>query len=291
MNKILLIDGNSFFYRSYYASRAIPNYCTHNPAKAVYTAIKMLKKFLSDQNKYVCIFVAFDLGKDTIRHQKFKNYKINRKKTPDDLIAQIPLFEEFLTILGVDFIKNNLYEADDLIASLCQLALKKHFAVDILSSDYDLLQLIKNNVRIFLPKRGVSRMDLVDDQNFFAKFRINPWQVVDFKSLTGDSSDNLPGVKGIGPKTAIKLLNEFSSLEKLYENLDKLAKDVEDKLVKAKTDAFFTKRMVEVESNVFSQFDLSKKKYDFNSPAARNFYKKNGMKSLLKNYQQQKFLL
>ncbi len=102
-------------------------------------------------------------------------------------------------------------------------------------------------------------MDLVDDQNFFAKFRINPCQVVDFKSLTGDSSDNLPGVKGIGPKTAIKLLNEFSSLEKLYENLDKLAKDVEDKLVKAKTDAFFTKRMVEVESNVFSQFDLSKK--------------------------------
>ena len=102
-------------------------------------------------------------------------------------------------------------------------------------------------------------MDLVDDQNFFAKFRINPCQVVDFKSLTGDSSDNLPGVKGIGPKTAIKLLNEFSSLEKLYENLDKLAKDVKDKLVKTKNDAFFTKRMVEVESNVFFQFDLSKK--------------------------------
>ena len=289
MNKVLLIDGNSFFYRSYYASTHIPNYYTHNSSKAVYTAIRTLKKFLLKQDPYHSIFVAFDLGKNTFRHQQFSEYKINRKKTPDDLIEQVPIFEHFLQLMEIDILKNDLYEADDLIATLCVKALDKGFAVDIFSNDTDLFQLITKNVNVFVSKQGASKIETINQDNFFDKFQLKPEQIVDFKSLRGDSSDNLPGVKGVGPKTALKLLNRYSTLESIYQHLDKLEPNLADKLIKSKENAFFTQKMAKVICDALLHAEFVPKTYHFNTPALEKFYLQYGMRSLLKNYQQKNF--
>ena len=289
MDKILLIDGNSFFYRSYHASQRIPNYYTHNNSKAVYTAIRTLKKFLTQQESYHSIFVAFDLGKNTLRHQQFVEYKINRKKTPDDLIEQIPIFEEFLTLMEIDILKNSLYEADDLVATLCFKGLNKGFGVDVFSNDSDLLQLVNENVNVFISKKGASEIEMIDSVNFFTKFGIQPQQVVDFKSLVGDSSDNLPGVKGVGPKTALKLLNRFSTLEKIYQSLNQIDAAVAARLQNSKTEAFFTKRMATICQQIPLEVTFVKKKYDFNSANVEDFYTKYHMNSLLKTHKQRKF--
>lgn len=290
MNRVLLVDGNAFFYRAYYGSQRIPGFYTHNNTSAVYTALRTLKKFLSQQNTYQRIFFAFDLGKNTFRHQQFNEYKINRKKTPDALIEQVPVFEEFLALMEFDILKNPFYEADDLIATLCLQALNKGFGVDILSNDGDLLQLVTDNVNIFVLKQGATKIQKIDNSNFFAEFAITPAQVIDFKALIGDVSDNLPGVKGVGPKTATKLLETYSSLNNLYDHLDQIDDpNLLAKLEKGKKDALFTQKMATTLKDAPLKIDFNAKEYDFNCPKAEKFYVKYRMKSLIKGYKQKSF--
>lgn len=290
MNKILLIDGNSFFYRSFYASQHIPNYYTHQESKAVYTAIRSLKKFLSGQDyDYYRIFVAFDLGKKTFRHQQFAAYKINRRKTPDQLIEQIPIFEEFLKLIEIDILKDSLYEADDLIATLCCNGLAKGLAIDIFSNDTDLLQLIEANVNVFISQQGGSKLKIINQDNFTSQFHLHPSQMIDFKALTGDTSDNLPGVKGIGPITAIKLLQRFTTLENIYQNFAQIDSNLVDKLQSSYENAFFTKKMVTVFKNAPINVAFSKKKYNFYTPPLKEFYRRYRMHSLFKDHQQKSF--
>lgn len=280
MKKVLLVDGNSFFYRSYYASIKFSENL-YNSKGGVYTAIRMLKKFLND-HKYQKILFTFDLDKKTIKHKIWPKYKITRKKTPDDLIQQMFFFEEFLNCLQIQFFKNIDFEADDLIASLAKIALKKGFEVDIITNDRDLLQIIEKNVNLFFTQSGVTKIEKINLMNFFDKYKINPWQVTDLKALIGDISDNLPGVKGIGPKTALKLIHQFSKLEIIYENLQDIPLQIKNKLIKFKMDAFLTKDLGKLKNDISLFPEFEEQEYDFYSIPVINFYKKHNMFSLIK---------
>lgn len=291
MKKILLIDGNSFFYRSYFVSTKFSQnqVFTHNSSPAVYTAIKMLKRFLSERKSYHRIFVAFDLGKKTFRHQVFPSYKSKRKKTPDELIEQIPIFETFLNCLKVTFFKDSNFEADDLIATLTQRILDVNMRVDIVSSDHDLLQIVAPGVSLFLIKSGLSNLEPINSRNFVQKYHLQPEQITDFKALVGDSSDNLPGIKGIGPKTALNLLQKYHNLENIYHHLSEIQSNVQKKLIAYQQDGFMTKDLSKIKNNISMEFDLSPQIYNFYSPALIDFYQKYQMFSLLKKQPKQNF--
>lgn len=279
--KILLIDGNSFLYRSYYGSLSLlgrPGVSTNG----VYTAIRMLRNFLTNFSHYQKIYVFFDLGKETVRHKEYPNYKITRKKTPSELIEQISLFKDFLQSIGVDFLENKNYEADDLIGSAADLILQKEITVDILSNDRDLLQLIQPGVSQIFCKKGVSEIEKIDINNFSIKFLVKPNQVPDLKGLAGDKSDNILGVRGIGDKTAEKLLKDFDKIENIYQNLGKLPVKLQKLLSKNRKSAFQSKRLATIIRNIPLQLNFTKTEYNFDNPQAKDFYLKHRMFSLLK---------
>lgn len=225
MKKIILIDGNSLMFRSYYATAYQGTSNLMRTKDGVYT--NALFAFCNMFNKLVDksvtnVFVAFDAGKKTFRHQEYNDYKAGRKALPDELRMQIPLIKEYLDLVKVKRLESFDYEADDLIA-ICANRCKEYFdEVLIVSGDKDLLQLVSGNIKVALTKKGVGELEIYTEENFFEKMGFLPSQVIDYKGIVGDSSDNLPGVKGIGEKTALKLLAEYHTLEGILENTSKL---------------------------------------------------------------------
>ncbi len=298
--RYLIIDGNAFLYRAYYAT-------SHWMAKqanfgavqtnGVFVAMKMLKKFLTQTNPadfYQRLFVAFDLGKATFRHQAYQAYKGNRPKTPETLIEQIPLFKQFLKALKLNVFEDSEHEADDLIASLTSQILKQNptHQIDLLSGDRDLLQLVRPQVRLLIFQTGISKLKFVDHHTFADLFQIQPTQVVDYKALVGDPSDNLPGIGGIGPKTAQQLLRRFPSLEAMLANEQQLPAKVRKRLDPAtKNRAQWVKKLAQLKGDIPLKVPLAPLKIDFANPHLQQLFAKYHMKSLLRtdHKKQQKF--
>ena len=216
--KIILVDGNSLMFRSYYATAYTGNLMKNSKGlftNAIFGFCNMLTKLKEEEHDY--IFVAFDAGKHTFRHQAYKDYKGGRKAMPEEFKVQIPYIKKYLDILNIKHVEMDEFEADDLIASVSELATKANFdEIKVVSGDKDLLQLVRNNVHVTLTKKGITDLDDYTKENFYEKMGFKPSQVPDYKGLVGDSSDNLPGIKGIGEKTALKLLSEYNTLENIF---------------------------------------------------------------------------
>jgi len=276
--KVLILDGTSLLYRAFYA---LPELSTKKGEKTqgVYGFLLTLFKEIKEI-KPNYIFCCFDLPEKTFRHKKFKEYKAKRKKMPEDLKTQIPILEEILTAMEIPIFKKEGYEADDLIATLVKKILEKNnFEIFILSGDYDLLQVLKNNVKLVVFKRGIKEKEIFDEKKVKETFGISPSQIPDLKALAGDQSDNIPGIKGIGKKTAISLLKVHQNIEKILERVEKgrIVLDLSTtKILKEKKDELlFSKFLTTVKENVKIEFKFKK----------FGFFDEKRLKEILKKYE------
>lgn len=281
MSKILLVDGNAMLFRAYYASKYVRRMTTSNgiPTNAVYGFITMFKKAMQMiQPEYVC--VAWDSGKPTFRHQTYEAYKGTRKELDEDLIVQMPIIREYLDSAGVFRYEQEGIEADDIIGTLSK-KFEGHETI-VLSSDRDLLQLISPSTSVLLMKKGISEMHLVDEEECLNSFGVTPLQIIDLKGLMGDTSDNIPGVKGVGEKTALTLLNTYKSVQGVYEHIDEIKGKLKEKLIDGKEMAelslFLATIVTDADIDV-SLDDCISKIDEVNQNA---FFKKYEMKSLIK---------
>lgn len=217
----MLIDGNSITYRAFFALPPLSN-AAGQFTNAVFGFTQMLLKMLQDE-KPTHIAVAFDAGKQTFRHGIYESYKGTRLKTPSELSEQFPLVRQVLDAFGITTIELPNYEADDLIGTLSRIADAEGIPTLVVSGDKDLLQLVSDNVHAVLTKRGITEVDYYDTAAVYERYTVTPAQIIDLKSLMGDSSDNIPGVPGVGEKTAIKLLQTYPKLEEVLEHIDEVS--------------------------------------------------------------------
>ena len=215
MPRIVIIDGNSLLFRAYYATAypgvEIMRSQDGTPTNAIFAFSNMMNKILSDLKEGECIFVAFDAGKHNFRHDQLETYKANRKPAPEDLVKQFPLVREFLKALGIYQFEEVGFEGDDIAGTVAKLAEKEGYDVNLYTSDRDFLQLVTDKIRVNIIRKGLS--DVVEMTPALVKetYGFEPLQIIDYKGLRGDASDNLPGIKGIGEKTAVKLIQEYGS--------------------------------------------------------------------------------
>ena len=222
MKKVVLVDGNNLLFRSYYATAYTGTIMRNSkgfPTNALYGFVGMINKIISEEMPEYMV-VAFDIGKN-FRKEKFDFYKEGRSETPDDLKKQMPVARKILNAMGIAYSELAPYEADDIIGTIANAA-EQHedYYSLIVSSDKDLLQLISFETEVKLLKQ--SGFIRYNENNFKEEYGIDPIKIIDLKALMGDSSDNIPGVKGIGEKTALKLLQEYKSLDGIYENINNI---------------------------------------------------------------------
>ena len=250
MKRAILVDGNNLLFRSYYATAYNGNLMKNSkgfPTNAIFGFVNMINKIITEE-KPEYMLVAFDKGKN-FRHEKYKEYKEGRIKTPDDLLLQFPYAKNILVAMGIKYLEVENYEADDIIGTYARLALEdKDYDATIISSDKDLLQLISSDVNVKLLKQ--KDYILMDEKTFKDYYEVEPIRMIDLKALMGDASDNIPGVKGIGEKTAINLIKEYGSLENLYNNIDTVKGKLKDKLINDKDNAFFSKELATIYKEV-----------------------------------------
>jgi DNA polymerase-1 len=261
MKRLVLIDGNNLLFRSYYATAYSGNFMKNSkgfPTNALFSFVNMINKII-DEEKPEYMLVAFDKGK-TFRHEKYDNYKEGRLETPDELKLQFPFAKKILDSMGIFNVEVENYEADDIIGTLSNVAANDdNIKCTIISSDKDLLQLIDKDVEIKLLKQK----DFIryDYQSFMKEFEIEPKSIVDLKALQGDSSDNIPGVKGIGEKTALKLIQEYKTLDNLYKNIDNIKGKLQEKLVQDKHNAYLSYELATIYKKVPLNFEVDYLKY------------------------------
>jgi DNA polymerase-1 len=253
MAKALVVDGNSLIYRVFYASfKQLELYKNtgKQPTNALKLTLLILLKILQE-NKYDYCLLALDSSKKTLRHAEMADYKKDRKPMPLELVSQLPLIEEAVHALGIQTLKMDGIEADDIIGSFSKLMNANELEVDIYSSDKDMLQLVNDKTTVKLFRTGISDILTVTPSNFKEVFHdLAPYQVNDFKGISGDSSDNLEGVKGVGPITASKLILEYGTLENIYNNLDKLSDSIRSKFVARKEHALLCKKLSIIDSSL-----------------------------------------
>ena len=246
MKKIVLVDGNNLLFRSYYATAYTGNIMRNKegfPTNGVYGFVNMINKIISDE-KPEYMMVAFDIGK-TFRHEKYERYKDGRRETPDDLKVQFPVAKKILTAMGIKYLECAGYEADDIIGTISMWCEKDpEYDALIVSSDKDLLQLISDETVVKLLK--TKDYIWMDKKTFNDTYGFDPIHMIDLKALMGDSSDNIPGVKGIGEKGAIKLVSEYKNIDNIYENIDKIKGATQIKLIDGKEDAYYSKDLVTI---------------------------------------------
>lgn len=237
MKKLVIIDLNNFIYRAYFGIQQPLKTPSGQLVNAVYGTFNMLHRILTDLQPH-CVVAALDSRKSD-RKEEYADYKSNRSKMPDDLRPQIPMIHSLLEKMGVQMVKEEGLEADDLIYSLCHSA-TEFDQIYIASSDKDLMQLVNDKIKVFDSMKQVT----YDRAGVINKFGVAPEQIVDYLSLVGDSSDSIPGVKGIGEKGAAKLLAEFKTLENMYDQIETVKPEgTKQKLIAGKDSAFLSKQL------------------------------------------------
>ena len=275
MKKLILIDANALIHRSFHA---LPPLTTRSGelVNAVYGFSSILLRVINEL-KPDYIAAAFDLAAPTFRHIEYEDYKAKRPKTPDELYAQIPRTKEILKALNIPVLEKEGYEADDVIGTLAKKFTEDSVETLIITGDLDTLQLVNGRIKIYTMRKGLTDTIIYGEKEVKERYGLNARQMIDYKALRGDPSDNIPGVKGIGEKGACNLLKEFGTLENLYKKLDKLterqiidspslSKSVAEKLKTNKQMAFFSKKLVTIHLKVPLKISLKDldwhKKYD-----------------------------
>lgn len=262
MEKLVLIDGNSLINRAFYAN---PPMMTKEgiPTGAVFGFVNMLFKVIKDVNPSH-LSVAFDVHAPTFRHEMFKEYKGTRKPMPDDLRPQIPLLKEVLSAMKIDMLEKAGLEADDIIGTVAK---NVSMPTIIITGDRDSFQLVDETSSVYFTKKGISDLDILTAENFKEKTGIEPWQVVELKALMGDSSDNIPGVAGVGEKTAKTLLEKYASAAGVYEHIDEITGKLKEKLVAGEEDCKLSKALATIETHADFAFDIDEMRLKLPFPA------------------------
>ena len=265
--KLILIDGNSIASRAFYALPLLSN-AAGVYTNAVYGFATMLLKLLDDE-KPSHIFVAFDAGKVTHRHTEYKEYKGGRQKTPSELSAEFPVMKEMLDRFGIKREEVPGYEADDIIGTLTKLADQQGIETLVVTGDKDMLQLVSENVKVLLTRKGISEVDRFDTEAIKEKYGLSPQQIIDLKGLMGDASDNIPGVPGVGEKTALKLLQEYGSVEEVLNHIDEISgKKLQENLSENKKQAIMSKELATIFREMELDVSLDELKFEPYKPEA-----------------------
>lgn len=277
---LVLIDGNALVHRAFHALPPLSQ--NGEPTNAVYGFTSVLLKVVREL-KPDYIVATFDLAGKTFRHIEFEKYKAHRPKTPDELISQFPKVKEVVKAFNIPIFEKAGFEADDVIGTIAALVKKeKNIQTLIITGDLDTLQLVDDTTRVYTLKKGISDTVIYDDQAVQERFGIAPSQMNDFKGLKGDPSDNIPGVPGIGEKTASGLLNEYGSLEEIYENIDLIPGKVREKLKEHKDQAFLSKSLSVIKRDVPLEFDLKEAKFgEYDKKNVEAAFRKFGFFTLL----------
>lgn len=281
MGKFLIVDGNSIAYRAYYALPFLSNH-EGKPSGAIYGFANLLIKLLEQTNPDYVV-VAFDHARKTFRNEIYAEYKMQRKPTPEELLAQLPIIREMTSLMGIKVIERAGIEADDIIGTTSKLFDGEKI---ILSGDRDLLQLIDKDTTVWLTKKGISEVDKVDEGRLAELFGIKPYQIIELKALMGDTSDNIPGVKGVGEKTALSLLEKYTTIENLYEHIDEEKGKLKEKLELNKELAFISKNLATIRRDCDIDFSIEEAKFSFPlSMKAYDFFKSYDFSTIIKNAQ------
>lgn len=290
MNKrLLIIDGNSLLFRAYYATayagvEKIMRTSTGQPTNAIFAFANMMVKILNDMKADDSLFVAFDTGTKTFRHKEYDDYKAGRQQVPDELISQFAIAREFLDALNIKHHEIDGFEADDLAGSLALKASQAGYNVELYTSDQDYFQLISANVTVELIKKGLSDVLTLTPEKLYEEYGFTPNQVTDFKGLTGDASDNLKGIPGVGKVTALKLLNEYDNLENIIANAHNIKGKVGENIQQYASVAQTSKYLATIVTDVPISDDLSLFHYTgFDSSEVQKFASKYELRTFMNN--------
>ncbi len=258
MKRLVLIDANALIHRSFHA---LPPLKTKKGilVNAVYGFTAILLKVIKDL-KPDYILTAFDLPKPTFRHLEYKEYKATRPKTPDELVQQFPIVKKLLEVFDIPIYEKEGFEADDVIGTITKKT-GKDIEDIVVTGDLDTLQLVDKNTKVYTLKRGMTDTIIYDEEAVRERYEFEPEQLIDFKGLKGDPSDNIPGVPGVGEKTAISLIKEFGNIENLYKKLEKsevkdMLESLKKKLLENKEQAIFSKKLATIRYDVPIKFNL-----------------------------------
>jgi len=287
-NKLMIIDGNSIINRAFYGIGLLSN-SEGLYTNAIYGFLNILFKYLEEENPgYLC--VAFDMKAPTFRHKEFEQYKAQRKGMPDELAVQLPVLKQVLQVMNITMLQLEGYEADDIIGTVSKICEERSIQCVIVTDDKDSLQLASQNTKIKLPitSKGMTRTDEYDDSAVFEKYGVTPKEFIDVKALMGDSSDNIPGVAGVGEKTALSLIQQYKSIEELYQHIDSVnvRKNVKESLIMNKDMAFLSKRLATIDRNIPIEFDLeSCARKEYNRKELLDLFHKLEFKSFINKLQ------
>ncbi|HIT62509.1 MAG TPA: DNA polymerase I, partial [Candidatus Caccovivens faecavium] len=278
MEKFLIVDGNSLANRAYYAMPYLSN-IKAEPSGAVFGFANILIKLIVEQ-KPDFIAVAFDHARITFRNQIYEAYKGTRKETPPDLIKQFPVIKNMLNLMNIKVLEYEGIEADDIIGTLSTSSSKENI---LLSGDRDLLQLVNKNTVVWLTKKGVTEIDVMDEKAIQNKYGFEPKGIIDLKALMGDASDNIPGVSGVGEKTALSLLNKYNTLDGVYQHIDEITGKLKEKLINDKENAYLSKTLATIKTDCDIKIDFDEFTYSFPfNESVREFFEYWNFNSFLK---------
>ena len=244
--RFIVLDGSSLIFRAFYALPGLSD--SHGqPTGAIFGFSNMLTKLMTEQKPDLMV-LAFDKSRHTFRTERYADYKGTRDKTPEELLSQFPLLREFAANMGIPFLEKDNYEADDIIGTLATQAAAQGFDVRVVTGDRDALQLVRPNLRVLLTKKGISEIKDYDTAAFEEEYGFEPLKLIDLKGLMGDSSDNIPGVPGVGPKTAAKLLHAYGSLEEVLAHVEEISgKKLKERLQAYADQALLSKELATIE--------------------------------------------
>lgn len=281
MKRLVLIDGHHILHRAYHAFPTTLTTRKGELVNAVYGFTRILLKVIADlQPKYLA--VTFDRPEPTFRHKEFIGYQVQRPKMDAELADQIGRVHQVAQALNIPIFEKPGFEADDLIGTLSIQAAKKKIETIIVTGDKDIMQLVSKKIRLYLPQRGFSEALVCGEKEVEGVLGIRPNQVIDYKALVGDSSDNYPGVSGIGPKTAVKLLTAYGSLDSIYRNLKKIKSAVAQKLKEGQESAELSKKLATIVTNAPVKLNLPACRVsDYNQDKAIKLFQELEFRSLI----------
>lgn len=279
--KLVIIDAYSIIYKCFYGVRPM-----HSPkgvsTNAIFGFLNIILKLI-EQEKPNYLYAAFDKGHKNFRHEKYSEYKAGRQSMPEELREQLPYIDELLDAANIISLKVDNYEADDIIGSVSEIADSKGIDTVVITGDRDSFQLVSEHTKILYSKRGISDIEVIDEAYIMDKYSLTPKQMIDLKALMGDKSDNIPGVKGVGEKTALGLLEKYKTLEGVYENIDEVKGKLKEKLINDKDNAFLSKELGSIVVDMDVDINLEEEcDFNFNNEKFISILSSLDLKSIMK---------
>ena len=286
MSKLIIIDGNSLLFRAYYATAYPGVEIMRNqegiPTNAIFAFSNMMNKIVSGLKKGESIIVAFDAGKHNFRHDALDTYKANRKPAPQDLVEQFPIAREFLKSFGVFQFEEEGFEGDDIAGTIAKKAEKEGYDVTIYTSDRDFLQLVSNKITVNIIRKGLSDVVPMSPEKVLEEYGFAPLQIIDYKGLRGDTSDNLPGIPGIGEKTAVKLIQEYGSFDEIIANADNIKGKIGEAIKEHQDIGRISRDLAIIKTDIELPFDVEDTIYDgYSFKLISEFCQKYGLKQFM----------